>query len=152
MPTLLAAHAAVATVTATVGAVLMTLASVATYDAVLPESWPGVVAAYALVSAAFAALGALLGFWLPTARAAQGLGILLFFVFMLLGGAGPPREALPGTLAFVGDLLPLTYAAQAVRAPWLTGGWDHSAAAMMLGLLAGALALTAWRVRAEQVR
>jgi len=50
----------------------------------------GVVVGFVLVSVAFAALGALLGVVLPTARSAQGLGVLLFFVFMMLGGAGPP--------------------------------------------------------------
>jgi ABC-2 type transport system permease protein len=35
-----------------------------------------------------------LGMALPSARSAQGLGMLLVFPFFLLGGAGPPPDAM----------------------------------------------------------
>ena len=92
---LVGAHITVTVLMATAGAALLVTVSVVGYDITLPRSWVGVLAAYLLVSTTFAALGSVLGLVLPTARAAQGLGILLFFVFMMLGGAGPPREVLP---------------------------------------------------------
>lgn len=146
---LVGAHMTVTALVATVGAVLLTVLAAVGYDAALPQSWPGVVAAYLVVTTTFAALGALLGFLLPTARAAQGLGVLLFFVFMMLGGAGPPHEVLPSAMQTVADGVPVTYAARLVRAPWLDDSWDASATFVMLGLLVACVALTAWRIRRE---
>ncbi len=123
-PAFLGAHGIVASVTAVTGAVLLTVLAVVAYDAPTPVDPVGLLAAGALVVAAFAALGLLLGLLLPTARTAQGLGVLLFFVFMMLGGAGPPREVLPDALQTLGDLLPVTYAGDLLRGPWLDRGWD----------------------------
>lgn len=146
---LVGAHMAVTVVIATAGAVLLTVVSVIAYDAALPEDWVGVVAAYLLTAVSFAGLGALLGFLLPTARAAQGLGVLLFFVFMMLGGAGPPKEVLPTALSRIADGIPVTHAAALVRGPWMGEGWDGQALLFMLAMLAVSLGLTAWRLRRE---
>jgi ABC-2 type transport system permease protein len=147
--TLVGAHVVVAALTATLGAVLLATVSVVGYDATPPHDWPGLVAAFILVTVTFAALGGLLGFVLPTARAAQGLGVLLFFVFMMLGGAGPPREVLPTAMVRIGDALPVTYAGDLLRGPWLGKAWDVHALAVMLGLLLVSTVLTAWRLRSE---
>lgn len=80
--------------------------SAVVYDATLPQDWGGVIAAFAITAVSFAALGALLGFLLPTARAAQGLGVLLFFLFLMLGGSGPPTEILPDALARISEAIP----------------------------------------------
>ncbi len=146
---LVGAHMAVTVVIATAGAVLLTILSVVAYDAALPKDWVGVVAAYLVVAVAFAGLGALLGFLLPTARAAQGLGVLLFFVFMMLGGAGPPREVLPAALSRIADGIPVTHAGDLVRGPWMGEGWDGSALLFLLAMLAVSLGLTAWRLHRE---
>ena len=147
---LFSAHALVAAVTAAVGAVLLTTLAVLSYDAPLPENLVGVAVAALLVIAAFAALGVLLGLLLPTARGAQGLGVLLFFVFMMLGGGGPPREVLPGALQRIGDLLPVTYAGDLLRDPWLGRDWDGRALAVIGGVLVGSVVLAAWRVRTDE--
>ena len=142
---LLGAQVGVAVATATAGGLVMAVASVASYDARLPASWAGVLAAHLLVATTFAALGVLLGLLLPTARAAQGWGVLLFFVFMMLGGAGPPREVLPTGLGMVYDAVPVTYAARVLRGPWLDATWDWPATAVVVGLLAGCCIAAAWR-------
>lgn len=147
--TLVAAHMAVTVLVAAAGAVLLTAVSVLAYDAPPPHSWGGVLAGYLLLSTSFAALGAFLGFVMPTARTAQGLGVLLFFVFMMLGGAGPPKEVLPDALSRIGDAVPVTYAAQLLRDPWLDLGWHATPALVMAGLLVVSLLLTAWRLRAD---
>lgn len=146
---LLGAHVVVAVVSGVVGSVLLVAVSRLGYDATLPRDWPGVLVAFVLAILAFSALGTLLGLLHRTARAAQGLGVLLFFVFMMLGGAGPPREVLPDTLVTLGDFVPLTYAARALRAPWLGEPWDVGALGVIAGLLAVSVGLTAWRLRAE---
>jgi ABC-2 type transport system permease protein len=146
---LVGAHMTVTVVVATAGAVLLSALSVVVYDAALPEDWLGVVAAYLVTAVAFAALGALLGFLMPTARAAQGLGVLLFFVFMMLGGAGPPKEVLPTALSRIADGLPVTHASDLVRGPWMGQGWDGTALLVLLVMLAACLGLTGWRLRRE---
>jgi ABC-2 type transport system permease protein len=150
--TLVGAHMAVTVLIATCGAVLLTIVSVVAYDAALPEDWVGVIAAYLLTAVSFAGLGALLGFVLPTARAAQGLGVLLFFVFLMLGGAGPPKEVLPTALSRVADGIPVTHAAELIRGSWTGEGWDGQALVFMLTMLAISLALTAWWVQREAER
>jgi ABC-2 type transport system permease protein len=146
---LVGAHLIVTLVTGTASAVLLVTVSVLAYDATLPQDPVGVIAAFLLVTVAFAVLGVLLGLVLPTARAAQGSGVLLFFVFLMLGGAGPPREVLPAGLERIGDGLPMTYAADLLREPWLGDGWDAIATAVMVGMIVLGLGLTAWRLRAE---
>lgn len=149
---LVGAHMTVTVVIATAGAVLLTVASVVAYDAALPRSWGGVVAAYLLTAVAFSGLGALLGFVVPTARAAQGLGVLLFFVFMMLGGAGPPKEVLPDALSRIASALPATQGADLIRAPWVGDDWDVRASVYLVALLVVSLGLTAWRLRTETER
>lgn len=46
----------------------------------------------------FVAIGAFLGSLLPTARAAQGLGLALFFGLFFVAGGGPPPALLPGAI------------------------------------------------------
>jgi ABC-2 type transport system permease protein len=146
---LVGAHMAVTVVIATAGAVLLTAVSTVAYGARLPADWLGVIAAYLLCAVSFAGLGALLGFLVPTARAAQGLGVLLFFVFMMLGGAGPPQEVLPAALSHIADAVPVTHAGRLVRGPWMGQGWDGQALLFVLTMLVASLALTGWRLRRE---
>ncbi|MBS3941437.1 MAG: ABC transporter permease [Actinobacteria bacterium] len=147
--TLVGAHVLVAVISGLVGSVLLTAVSVLGYDATLPRDWVGSAAAFLLVTLAFCAFGSFLGLVLRTARAAQGLGVLLFFVFMMLGGAGPPREVLPDAMVTLADVVPLTYAARALRAPWLGLPWDTAATTVMAGMLLVSVLLVAWRSRSE---
>lgn len=149
---LIGAHMAVTVVIAVAGSILLTTLSVVAYDAAPPEDWIGVIAAFLLTAVSFAGLGALLGVLLPTARAAQGLGVLLFFVFMMLGGAGPPKEVLPSGLSRIADGIPVTYAAALVRGPWMGDRWDERALLVVLGMLTVSLGLTIWRLRLESER
>jgi len=108
------------------------------YDTDLPRSAAGVLGAYLLSALSFAALGVLLGALLPTARAAQGVGIMLFFVMLMLGGAGPPPEVVTGPLRVVGDVLPLTYVARLLQDPWLGFAWDAGTIAFVAGVTVAA--------------
>lgn len=146
---LLGAHVVVATCVATVGAVVVGSVSALAYDALVPRDWVGAVAAHLLCAVSFATLGTLLGLLMPTARAAQGLGVLLFFVFMMLGGAGPPTEVLPDALAGIGAVLPVTHAARLLRGPWLGYGFDLGAVGVVAGLLVVSAVLIAWRLRTD---
>ncbi|MDQ3757007.1 MAG: ABC transporter permease [Actinomycetota bacterium] len=92
---------------------------------------------------AFTSLGLLLGAVMPNARAAQGVGLLLFFPSFLLGGGGPPPDVMSPAMRSVAEYLPLTHVTGAIRQPWLGlagGGWD-------LPIVVGLLVVSAfgWR-------
>ena len=78
-----------------------------------------VAVALPLGAIAFVSIGVLLGSLLPSARAAQAVGLLLFFPSFLLGAGGPPPHVMGSVVRQVAGPLPLTLLTNAVRAPWL---------------------------------
>ena len=69
----------------------------------------------------------LLGTLLPNARAAQGVGLLLFLPMFLLAGGGPPPDAMSPVMNDIATALPLTHVVRAIQEPWLGlgTGTDH---------------------------
>lgn len=132
---LVGAQVAVSLAIATASAGVLVAAASWRYGITFPHSFAGVVGAFLLCGIAFASLGVLLGAVLPTARAAQGIGMILFFVMMLLGGAGPPREVMTDAIDAVAGLLPLTYATTVLQGPWLDLGLDLPALAVVASML-----------------
>lgn len=132
---------------AAVGAVVVTAVSFLTNAPESPGDPLGVVAGFMVGSVALIMLGVLLGALLPTARAAQGAGVLLWFVLLILGGAGPPPEVLPHALGTVGDLTPMRPLVLALQDPWFAGRWN-------LGMLAALAAIGAasWAVAIVRLR
>jgi len=118
---------AVAVVLVIVGSIGIALAARVFYGAMLPAAWPQSLLAFGLGLACFCAIGVALGAILPTARAAQGAGLILFFVMMMIGGAGPPRGVLTGPMRWLSDPLPFTHAVLTLQGPWLGQGWDWPA-------------------------
>jgi ABC-2 type transport system permease protein len=121
-------------------AIIVTLART-TYDVDWPRSWLGVAFATVVGALSFAGLGALIGLAMPTARAAQGVGVLLWFVMMMVSGSGPPPEVLGSTLGRVGDVMPLRHLVIALQDPWLGHGVNWFAILVLVGILAVASAL-----------
>ena len=78
-----------------------------------------VVAGVVAGSVAFIAIGVLLGTLLPSARAAQSIGLMLFFPSFLLGVGGPPPAVMSEPLREIAEKLPLALATDAIREPWL---------------------------------
>jgi ABC-2 type transport system permease protein len=106
-------------VVAAASGLVLTAVALPVYDVRTPQSIPVVAGAFVLVALSFAALGVLLGAVLPTARAAQAFGVLLWFVMLMLGGAGPPPEVLTGAMDAVGSLTPLRQAIRTLQDGWL---------------------------------
>jgi ABC-2 type transport system permease protein len=134
---------------AAVGAVVVTAFSFLTNDPEPPEDLLGVVVAFLIGTVALILLGILLGAVLPTARAAQGAGVLLWFVLLILGGAGPPPEVLPDAMGTVGALTPLRPLVLALQDPWFSGGWNAGMLAVLVGVGAVSWALASWRLRRD---
>jgi ABC-2 type transport system permease protein len=125
------------------GAVLLVAASLV-YDVHAPASVAGVALGFGVGALSFVALGFLLGSLAPTARAAQAIGLVLFFPMWLLSGAGPPRGVMTQTMRQLSDLLPLTRVVTAIQEPWLGTGSNASELVVLSALFAAAVALTAW--------
>ena len=121
-----------------VGSIILIVAAVATYDPHFPKSPVLVIPGFILATLCFASLGVMLGAILPNARAAQGVGVLLWFVMDILGGAGPPPEVLSEAMTWVGRFLPLRYTIRLVQDPWLGFGWDWTSMLIVLGITLGA--------------
>jgi ABC-2 type transport system permease protein len=72
-----------------------------------------------MVSAlAFFALGFGLGFWLPSATAAQVVGMVLLYPMIFLTGAAMPRELLPERVHQIARFLPLDPVVTLLRSAW----------------------------------
>ena len=139
----LGSQVAVSFVIAVLGAVLLTAVAMPAFGASAPESFGTFLPAFALATLSFAGLGIFLGSVLPTTRAAQGLGLILFFVMLILGGAGPPREVMTGALQAAGDAMPLRWAILLLQDPWLGFGWNWQATLIVTAMLVVSVALAA---------
>jgi len=98
-----------------------------------PDNLAGVVVGTLLGAFAFISIGIALGMAPPSARSAQGLGMLLFFPFFLLGGAGPPPDAMGDPMSTLANARPLTHVVRSIQEPWL----DLGDATVHLTVLAG---------------
>src|SRR5690349_16699307 len=78
-----------------------------------------VIAGLGFGSIGFVSIGVLLGSLLPSARAAQAVGLMFFFPSFLLGAGGPPPHVMGSALRHVADVLPLTWVTKSIRQPWL---------------------------------
>jgi ABC-2 type transport system permease protein len=87
-----------------------------------PDNLLGVAVGTLLGAFTFISIGIALGMVLPSARSAQGLGMLLFFPFFLLGGAGPPPDAMGDGMSSIANVVPLTHVVRSIQEPWLDLG------------------------------
>ena len=134
---------------AVVCAVLLLIAAMLAYDVLLPKSAALLIAAFVLSTLSFAALGVLLGAVLPTTRAAQGVGLLLFFVMMMLSGPAAPPEVITGMLQRVADVMPLTHVVTLLQDPWLGFGWNGTESLIVAGFMVVAALVSVWVFRWE---
>jgi ABC-2 type transport system permease protein len=141
LPALIGSQVAVAAGLVIVGSAGIAVAARVFYGAMLPEAWPQSLAAYAAGLVCFCAIGVALGALLPTARAAQGAGLILFFVMMMIGGAGPPRGVLNTGMRWFSNPLPFTHVVLALQDPWLGQGWDWIAFSIVLVFTGAAAAI-----------
>lgn len=122
--TVFGAQLTVALLTFVAGTIVMGVVAWLAYDAMLPEDPIGVAVAVLLGTFTFGALGLLLASAVSSSRAAQGIGLLLFFGMWLICGSAPPRAVLPSGLRDFSELLPLTHLVLAIQDPWYGFGWS----------------------------
>ncbi len=129
-----------------VSAAVLVAVAMPVHNVVDPASLLLVLAGFGLGALAFSAFGVLLGAVLPTARAAQALGVMLWFLMLMVGGAGPPPEVLSGAMGTVGDLTPLRHAVRIMQDAWLSldAGWSWLIVAAIF-IISSLLALRLFR-------
>jgi ABC-2 type transport system permease protein len=132
----------VTVVAGAVGSLILWAAAIFSYHVAAPKDPVLVLIAFLLAALCFGAIGVLLGTVLPGARAAQGAGIILWFVMEMVGGAGPPPEVLGQTLRTIGDLTPLSHVIVLLQDPWLGFGWNTTETLIVLAFMAGSAGLT----------
>jgi ABC-2 type transport system permease protein len=138
------AQTAVHVTMAALGGAVLLVAAGLVYDVHAPASIAGVALGFAVGALSFIALGLLLGSLAPTARAAQAIGLVLFFPMWLLSGAGPPRGVMTEAMRQLSDLLPLTRVVTAIQEPWLGTDSNVPELVALSSLFAAAVTLTAW--------
>jgi len=130
-------------VIAIIGSILITILGVVAYHPHMPVNPVQLVAAFVLGTVCFTCFGFFLGAVLPSTRSAQGIGLILFFVMMILGGAGPPPEVLTGAMGVIGDITPLRHVILMLQDPWLGFGWHTSGSLITAGITVLAALLAA---------
>lgn len=123
-----------AVVMATIGGLLITVVATLAYGTPLPDAPGQFLLAFTLSALCFAAIGVLLGSVLSTTRAAQGGGLILFFVMFIISGTGPPRDVMSPAMQLLGDLTPLRYVVFILQDPWLGFGWDWATYAVVVAI------------------
>lgn len=131
----------------TVGAVLVAVLGMLFYDVRGPASIPALLLAYVVSTLCFMVLGCLLGALIPKARAAQGIGLILFFVMMFVSGTAPPIEVMSDAMVGIGKALPLYHAAIALQDAWNGLGVNGLQLGILAAVSVGGLALTSWLFR-----
>lgn len=134
-PTLLGAQAVASSVLAAAGGCLLVAVGALVYDTNLPERPAIAAAGFFLATVSFLAFGFLIGTLARSARAAQAMGMLLFFPMWLLSGAGPPPRVMSDSMQALAEMLPLTYAVRAIQDPWLGKPTPLGAWAVLVALL-----------------
>ena len=119
---------------AVIGSMLILVMGLLVYSPSLPQSPGLLIPAFLLGLLCFTAFGFFLGAVLPSTRSAQGLGLILFFVMMILGGAGPPPEVLTGAMDIVGKITPLRHVIITLQDPSLGFGWNQNASLIVAGI------------------
>jgi len=139
---IMSAQVAVMAAIVVVGVTAMFAIGFVGYGLSLPASIGGVLAAFVVGTLAFAMIGLMLGSLISTPRAAQGLGLALFFGLFFIAGGGPPPALLPDVLNDLVALTPMGMLISAVSDPWHGRGLDLSlmAALAAIGVAAGVVA------------
>ena len=89
------------------------------FDVSLPGSWVGAILALVLGTTSMCAVGMLVAAVAPNAKAASGIGTLVYFPMMFFAGVWTPGPIMPDLAQRIGDFLPLGAASAALQDAWV---------------------------------
>ncbi|MED7929251.1 ABC transporter permease [Nonomuraea sp. LP-02] len=97
----------------------------------MPDGVPAVVLTFLLGTASMFAVGLLIAALAPNGRAANGIGVLLYFPMAYLAGLMQPADQMPDMVALVGEYTPMGAFGQCLRDVWAGGAPDPLLLAVM---------------------
>ncbi|MDH2428400.1 ABC transporter permease [Sphaerisporangium sp. TRM90804] len=103
---------------AALASALLVAVSVLIFQAAQPARLVAMTATFLLGTTAVFAIGLLIASIATSGRAANGVGVLLYFPLAFLGGLMQPKEAMPELLATIGEFTPLGLFRQAIHDAW----------------------------------
>jgi ABC-2 type transport system permease protein len=121
---LLAAQLLSGLLTAVLAVALLLAVARLAFSVPLPRQFVGFLIAFLLSAAALFAVGLLVAAIAPSGKAANAIGMPLFFPFMFFAGLYVPRESMPSVINRIGDFTPLAAGEQAMHDA-LVGSWPH---------------------------
>ena len=132
---------------ALIGALIITIVGMTVYGARVPAAPAEVALAYVVGVFCFAAIGVLLASLAPTARAAQSVGLMLWFILLFVSGTSAPLDRLPSWMVSVGKALPLYHSVISLVDPWIGRGtnWMQLAIVAAVGAVATLVSLRVFR-------
>ena len=142
---LLIAHTMVNAALAVLALAVLTLGDIAFFGVHAPANPGGYLLAALLLTTSMLAVGLLLAAVAPTSRAAAGLGNLVLYPLLFLGGLWVSRENMAPVLRTIGDYTPLSAASQAMRSAML-GAFPSAANLLVLLGWTAAFGLAAVRL------
>jgi ABC-2 type transport system permease protein len=128
---LLSAQLAAALITAVVATALALATGRLAFDVALPSQFAGFVLAFLLTALGIFAIGLFIAALVPTGKAGNSIGTLLFFPLMFFAGLWTPREVMPQVLQRISDFTPLGAGERAVHEA-MTGHWPGALSATVL--------------------
>jgi ABC-2 type transport system permease protein len=144
---LLGAQVAVNLAMATLALVLVLAVGATWLGMAMPASVAWFAVAFLLGTAALFAVGLVIAAVAPTARAANAIGMLVFFPSLFFAGVWLPKHLMPDLLSRVGDLTPLGAFRESVQDAWVgtTPEPVHLAALAVVAVVAGVAAAKLFR-------
>ncbi|MFF2272165.1 ABC transporter permease [Agromyces sp. NPDC058136] len=110
----------------------LVVVAVLVLGAAAPADPLGFAAAFVLGTAAMFAVGLLIAALAPSGRAANGIGVLLYFPMAYLAGLIQPAGQMPDILVTIGEFTPLGAFRQTMSEVWVGGAADP----VLLGVMA----------------
>ncbi|MEU4419772.1 ABC transporter permease [Actinoplanes sp. NPDC024001] len=121
---LLGAQLAFSAVTVVFSSILVFVVTGIVYDVPFPESPLAFLFAVLLAVIGVFAVGLLIAAVAPSGKAANAIGLILFFPLMFLAGLYAPREVLPDVVQRIADFTPLA-AGERLMHEAMTGHWPN---------------------------
>ena len=130
-----------------IGALIITILGMLAYGTAVPSSPAAVGLAYVVGVFCFSAIGVLLASLAPTARAAQSVGLLLWFIMLFVSGTSAPLDRLPSWMLDIGKALPLYHVVLTLVDPWIGRGsnWAQLGIVAAIGAVATLVSLRLFR-------
>jgi ABC-2 type transport system permease protein len=119
---LLTAQLISALATAIVSSALAIAVGYFAFDVPIAGNFVGFVLAFVLTALGIFAIGLFIAALVPTGKAGNSIGTLLFFPLMFFAGLWVPREVMPEVLQKIGDFTPLGAGERALHET-MTGHW-----------------------------